>query len=242
MGIMLLMLVGTIAELGSAQNQPEPYGITYIQLKPGMSVEFEAFVKNLMPIMEKAGLVEMSIWKTAEFGQADKYILAIPVKSLAQFDEAEAGFKMLGPEGFAVVLANVQRMIASERSFLLVGRPDLGVPIKEGAEIKMGMLITVDVTPGRTEEFEKGMKQVMAVIAKTNVKGVLSGRVSLGGNMNQYTALILHDSFADMEKNSAEMDKTMAAANLAPVTGVVVHMENEVFRLLPELSIQAAAQ
>ena len=106
----------------------------------------------------------------------------------------------------------------------------------------MGTLITVDVTPGRTEEFEKGMKGVMAVIAKTNVKGVLSGRVSLGGNMNQYTALVLHDSFADMEKNSAEMNKAMAAANLAPVTGIVVHMKNEVIRLIPELSIQAAAQ
>ena len=57
-GIMSLMLVVTIVELGSAQDQPaqpEPYGITYIQVKPGMSVEFEAFVKNIFFIGIQSG-------------------------------------------------------------------------------------------------------------------------------------------------------------------------------------------
>ncbi len=244
-GIIALLLVATIARLGFAQEQPaqpQPYSISYVQVKPGMSLEFEALVKNLLPLVKKAGVTNMSIWKTAQFGESDKYIMAIPVKSLAEFDAPDDMLKLLGPEGIALLLSNVQRTISSERTFLLMGRPDLGVPIKEGYEPKLGVLLTASVAPGRTEEFEKGMKEAMAVIAKTNVKGVLAGQVSLGGNMNEYTALVLRDSFADMEKNTPEMQKALAAANLAPMTGIVVHMKNEVMRMIPELSIQEAAQ
>jgi hypothetical protein len=64
----------------------------------------------------------------------------------------------------------------------------------------------------------------------------------MGGITNEYTALIWLDSFGDMEKFVQAFTKGLSEAKLPALPGVVVKQQIEVYRNIPELSIQPAAQ
>ena len=99
------------------------------------------------------------------------------------------------------------------------------------------------VAQGHNADFVKNAKEVSAVVAKTNAKGVLVSRIGLGGNPDEFITLVLFDSFDDIGKFSAAFAKASAEAKLAPLpAGTVAHSEWRVYRYLPALSITPAPQ
>lgn len=101
----------------------------------------------------------------------------------------------------------------------------------------------ITVAPGRNEDFVKGAKEQLAVMGKTNVRGVLVARVNDGGDPNEHWQSLLTDSFADLEKVGPDFTKAATDAKLLPMpAGIVMHSERSTWRFAPELSMQPPAQ
>jgi hypothetical protein len=253
MAMIVLLLTVMLTTAGFAQSKQaagaatpqaqQVFRMTIAHLKPGMGPEWANFLKNdLVPLMKKGGVSWLGVMRTNVFGDAGTYYMMSPIASLSELDGQNPIAKSISPDGLAVLMANVQRCVSSMRTFALTARPDLGIPAKQGYEPKMGVLATQSVTPGRTEEYEKSLKQLVAVLGKTNAKAVMTGKVGLGGNPNQYLIFVAFDSFADLEKFSPAFQKAAAEAKLASQAGIVQHVEWTTVITVPELGIQAPAR
>src|SRR5262245_4998512 len=211
-----------------------------------MVKENRKFQKNeTLPAFKKAGGKEWATWTTDIFGEGGEFWSIRPIDSLKQFDEPSFLVKALGGEASAQAWAAKRgRMIMSSRSFLITARPDLGIAPKTNEAPKVGVRTRSIVTPGRTAEHEKWLKEnLLPVLGKTNVKGFYVSRVGLGGDPNEYISLSLFDSFADLEKFPAAIEKAAAEAKQGPEpAGILIYTERAVFRYVPELSLAPAAQ
>jgi hypothetical protein len=244
-GFCILLLMTVFTNLGLAQGEEatqQLYNFSYYQVKPGMDLEFEEFVKNMIPALKAMGLNEMDIYKTSNFGMSNKYLVVTPLRDWAAMDAQLSASRSNVPVALVPVMSAVSRMVDSTHVFVLIPQPDLNIPPAEGYDFKLIVCLTIGTAPGREEDFKKGLKEVVNAIGKTNIKGILIGKVGLGGNLDEYIMFILYDSFKEMANNEPAVQKELAAANLTPLTGVVYYRESEVLVRVPELSIQPAAQ
>jgi hypothetical protein len=249
MTAIVVLLAFTFTSITLAQNKPssdtqqQPMGVTVIKVKPGMDLEWENFLKkDLIPIMKKGGTKWLGVSKTNVFGKDTIYLFLWPIQDMAELDGPDPISKAMGPDGLALVLSNMQRIVASNHTFLMNTIPDLSIPPKQGYEVKMGVLATVSVTPGRSDEYIKRTKELVAAIGKTNAKAVMSGRVGLGGNPNDFISFVAFDSFADLGQFPQSMAKVMEETKLSPEAGLTTHIEYTVLKMAPELGIQEAVQ
>jgi hypothetical protein len=245
-GVACGALLFALTSFAYAQNPParQSYQVTIVQVKPEMEREYGDYLKNeAIPALQKSGVKQRAAWRTATFGEGGEYVFLTPIESLAQFDNPNAMVKALGQEGVAALLAKRARLISSSRNVLITARPDLGVAPKADYAYKLGFSGNVTVTPGRTAEYEKYVKDLSATVAKTNAKGVLVGKAGLGGDPNSYRLMVLFDNWADLEKFQAAYAKASAETKLTPAAaGVVAHTEWRVYRYAPELSITPTPQ
>ena len=79
----ILLTTAFFVGSGFAQNNEErtqPYSFSYIQVKPGMDVEFEDFVKSKIPFLKQIGLTDLTVFKTSNFGTSGKYLFVSPLQ------------------------------------------------------------------------------------------------------------------------------------------------------------------
>lgn len=249
MTVIVVLLAFTFTSITLAQNKPasdaEPQAmyVSMVKVKPGMDLEWENFIKkDLNPILKKGGIPQMSVSMTNVFGKGTIYIFLIPVQDMSMFDGPAPIAKAAGPDGLALMLSNMQRTVESSHTFLMTTRPDLNIPPKQGYQVKMGVMATISVVPGRQDDFIKRTRELIAIIGKTNTKAVLTGSVGLGGNPNDFIIFAAFDSFADLGQFPQSMAKAMADTKLTPETGMVTHVEWTVLKMAPELSIHSTEQ
>jgi hypothetical protein len=254
-GFSVALLAAMLAAFSFAQNKPapkaaasqaqQPYLITIVRVQPAMLTEFQDLMKDeVVPALKKGGVTRYGVWMAATFGEVGEFMLTRPIKDLAELDDPTNPIvKALGQDAATALRAKVLRLITSSRTFMITPQPDISSTPKSGYEPKLMLMVANNVTPGRTAEFEKGSKDLLAVISKTNAKALLSSKVSLGGDANGYLSLVLFDSFTDMNRFPAAFTKAAAAVKLAPESaGIVIHREYTTFRYVPELSIRQPAQ
>lgn len=246
LGAACVALLFALTSFAYAQNPPaqQSYQVTTVQVKPEMEREYGDYLKNeAIPALQKGGVKQRAVWRTATFGEGGEYVFLTPIESLAEFDNPNPVVKALGQEGAAALWAKRQRLVSSSRSVQITARPDLGVAPKADYAYKLGVGVITNVTPGRTDEYEKYVKDLSATLAKTNAKGVLVGKAGLGGDPNSYRLMVLFDNWADLEKFQAARAKAAAETKLTPAAaGVVAHSEWRVYRYVPELSITPTPQ
>lgn len=244
-GFFILLLMTGFTNPGFAQDKEadqQLYKFSYIQVKPGMDVEFEEFLKNIIPTLQKIGLTQMDIFKTSNFGMSNKYLVVTPLEDPSVADAELSAPKSNVPVGLVSAMSAIQRMVVSIHDFMLIPQPDLNIPLAEGYDIKLFANITFDTAPGRGKDFKKGFKKVVNAIGKTNIKGILVGKVGIGGNLDQYIVSVFYDSFKEIATNQAAIQKELAAADLTFLNGVVYSRESEILVRVPELCIQPATQ
>jgi hypothetical protein len=243
----LFVFAMAFASFGFAQDRPatgdasaeEMIVVMDMQAKPGMGLEWENYLKkDLLPAMKKAGMKNINAAMTDQFGVGDLYSFWWPITSLAEFDGPSPFQKALGPDGLVVLLANIQRCIASTHTYMLSSRPNLQIASKPGYEIKLAVIVSETVAPGRTVEYEKNAKEMIAVLAKANAKAVYVSRVGLGGNPNEYRVLIGLDNYADIQQFGLAFSKALSEAKLAPQTGIIMHSEMQVYKTRADLGVQ----
>jgi hypothetical protein len=108
-GFSVLLLVAMLVCMGFAQDKPAPKAaavqgptalrVTITQVPSAVVNEWQDFQKNtLIPLMRKAGVTYSTVWRTATFGEAGVFIIARPIKDLAELDAASPLVNILGQE------------------------------------------------------------------------------------------------------------------------------------------------
>ena len=97
---------------------------------------------------------------------------------------------------------------------MVIPQPDLTIPPAEDYEMKLAVQITIGTAPGREEDFKKVAKKALEAIGKTKVKGILVGKVGIGGRLDEYIIDVFYDSFKEMFDNEPAVQKELAAADL----------------------------
>ncbi len=224
-----------------APAAPQWMSISVVRVKPDMTNEWIELNKNtVIPALKKAGVKERSCFTTAQFGEAFEYVLITPIETLAQYDGEPPMRKALGEEGYQAYLEKARRMVTSVHTFAEQSRMDLSYEGKMTGPPALAVVATVQVVPGRTQEFENLIKStVLPAVKKAEAKGYYVSQSLFGGDISGYTTVTLYDSFADIAKGSPLL-KGMGAAGYASflrrTAGIVVHAERAVYRYNAELS------
>ncbi len=236
--------------IGFAQAQTPPPApqfsrLQVVKLNPGMNQEWQKFYQaEILPALKKGGVKQQSVWRVVQ-GDVRQFVIITPLESLAQLDEPGVLAKVLGPEAVQALNTKQSRFFAEWHIYTIAGRPDLSIAPTSTDAPKLGLAAKSIVTPGRVPEWVKGVKEnVLPIVQKAGVKGLLTGQVVLGGDPNEFRTLLLFDSYADLGKFLSTYGKTAAELKLAPTApaGIVVQNEFLVARYVPELSIRPEPQ
>jgi len=242
-GICILLLMVVFTNIGFAQSEevaPELYLFNYVQVKPGMDLEFETFIKNALPTLQQMGTTQMTVYKTSNFGVSGKYLFTMPLPEPAVLDAELSQSQENIPVQLVSMLSALERTVVSSNSFMLIPNEDLSIPTAENYEQKLVVHLTIGTAPGRSQDFEKEAKEILDIIGETNVKGVYVSKVGYGGNLDEYIVSIFYDSFADMTRNTALVETKLAESGITPQSGVVYYRQSEILVRIPELSIEPA--
>lgn len=242
----ILLCMAFSANPGFAQNEAasqQLYSFSYFQVQPGMDFEFEALIKDMIPVLKEMGVTEMQTLRASNFGMWGRYLFISPLMEGAAMDANLS--KQLSDVVPATVVSLFSRMsqsVVSCQDIMLIPMPDLNIAPPDDYEAKLIGHVTIGTVPGRDEDFKKGIKKVIDAMGKTNVKGVVIGQVGHGGNMDDYIMFVFYDSFKEMLDNEPAIQREFSKADLTSLTGVVTSRESEVFVRIPELCFEAPAQ
>jgi hypothetical protein len=223
----------------AASPQVEYYQLTELKVNPGMSADFESFLKaDLMPLLKKTNTFFGTL-RPSGYGNPDLYLMLSPA-NLASLDGPDI-FSGLSQDARKAIMAKFNRLIAGGHFSVLQGKPKMSISPQSGYALKVAMCIRTIVAPGRTDEYEKSIAELVGLIGKANAaKGVLTSRFGMGGNTNEYMMTVLTDSFSELGMFYLNIGKATAGVKLYPETGIVMHQEVTTYRYAPELSFEAA--
>jgi hypothetical protein len=247
-----LLIAATCAPFGFAQSQSQPtapsnlYLVRVTRVKPEMVREYRELTQNeAIPAYKKGGVKLQNTMATALFGEAFEFITIEPAESLKQFDGPGPIQKALGAEGQRAFNAKRQRLIAGSHGYIVQLRPDLSanLPKPDAPPARGALAVRITVAPGRQAEYESSVKtDLLPILQKAFPKGVLTSKVLLGGNGNEYHVLALTDSFADLERGLTAAVAEGLMKIQSKTAGIILHTENSVLRYVPELSIRPEPQ
>jgi hypothetical protein len=224
----------------SAPQSRQRFLVSTVQVQLAAQAAWEDLIrKEYVPALRKAGVTQFIVLKADTLGRSGEYILSRPFTDVADLDNnSQPIIKSLGNEGAKALIARLDRITESLRTFAVTMRPELSISPAPGHASKHVHIITESVAPGRTAEYEDASKERLAIARKANAKGILVGRVGSGGNPNEYRNMFYHDSYAEAAKWAEANSRMTAEAKIAPIpVGVIVHQERANYLYLPELSI-----
>jgi len=221
--------------------------INVVRVKADMLTEYQEFVRNeANPALKKGGMKERHAYTTGVFGEAYEYVYVTPIENFANYDGPSAVVKALGEEGARSFGAKARRFVASSRTFAVRTRPDLSIEGSTTNPPKLAVINTITVVPGKNLEFEALFKnELLPVAKKMGVTALLVSQTVVGGNTNEYTAIGLFDSFAEVSKGSPLVRGLGGPEGfnrfLLKFTGIVASHERTIARFVPDMSFTAAA-
>lgn len=237
-------LAKSVTPAMQAPVQRQLLSLQFLRINRTMGPEWQEFRKSeTLPALRKAGIAEQSVWNTAVFGEGG-YVIVTPIATLTQYDNPSPTTRALGPEGARSYAAKAARFIESSHTVAIETRPDLSIPPSPNAEPKLAVVTTTTITAGRDDEYENFIKTaVLPAVKKAAPKGYLVSRVVYGGNLNQYSSVVLLENFADLQRYREIFGKEATTAKLAAKSvGIVTSRENDIYRFVPDLSIMPAPQ
>jgi hypothetical protein len=241
--VLLLSIFLLTAVSGFAQDASKPQlsRVSVTEVKPEMWEQFLEFYKNeTLPALKKGGINQSLVMQSSgQVGNGYELRVVQPIDSLAQLDENSILTKVLGTEGRKAYNAKRRSMIVSSHAYIIRSVPEATIP-QDGMS-KLMIRREISVAPGRRNEYESYLKDLLAVLKKTKLKGHRVSRLIIGGDLNMYFTLDSFDSWAEYEKFQAEMSNVEGSSKLTGrITGLVMHTNLSAYTPMPELSITPA--
>jgi hypothetical protein len=224
----------------SAPQSRQRFLVSTVQVQLAAQAAWEDLIrKEYVPALRKAGVTQFIVLKADTLGRSGEYILSRPYTDASELEnDSQPIIMSLGNEGANALIAKLDRITESVRTFTVAMRPELSISPTPGYVFKHVNIRTEIVAPGRTAEYENASKERLAIARKANSKGILVGKVGNGGNPNEYRHMFYWDSYAEAAKWSEALSRMTAEAKIAPIpVGVIVHEERANYLYLPELSI-----
>jgi len=248
----LFLLLAAVSVPCLAQNKDSQMAkrervlITTVTVKPDMTGDFENLIKNeYNPGIAKGGAKWSDVWRNAVFGNGFDYTFVTPIDGFAQLDGISPLMKGLGKEGAAAWYAKAGKMVTNVRGVAYEVRDDLSYRTNMTAPPKMAVVTHTSVAPGRASEFENFIKNdLLPVVKQSGIAGYWMNKTMFGGDVNEYSSLVLLENFAELEKGPPQVrvlgqEGAMKLVQKLPV-GVVVRQERIFARYVPELSYRPA--
>lgn len=221
---------------------PEFLSITIVSVKPEMMMEFQNYMKDTTnPALKKGGLKWRSVWQsTPAGGNAFEYILVAPIGTFAEFDGPSPIEKGLGAQGFAAWQAKAGSLVSSVRRFTIRTRPDLSFEAKRTGPPKLAVVTSVHVALNRGNDFENYLKNDYLPVMKQAQVSYLVSQTIFGGDANEYVALTLRESFADLDKGPV-INQVLGPEGAQKLlqklpAGAVTHVDRSISLFRPDLS------
>lgn len=226
---------------------PQFLSVTIVSVKPEMMAEFQNFVKNTTnPALKKGGIQSREVWQsTGAAGDAFEFVIVAPMDKFADFDGPSTLEKGLGsPQAFAAWQTKAGSLVNSVRRSIIRIRPDLSYLPESPGMPKLAVVHSVHVALDRNGDYENFLKTSFTPAMKQAKVTYLVAQVIFGGNANEYITLTMRDSFADLDKGPV-LVQALGAEEARKLqqklpAGTVVHLERNLSRFLPELSIMPA--
>ena len=189
----LIAVLGTsMAGAASAQEaeQGQLVRIYEMILRPEAVQEWHRMQREeAIPALLEGGYPWVDVWRSGGAGNVFYRSILLPLNNLDELDETAVFTRALGAEGAEDLLERHRALVTSINTRIVRTRPDLGFG-DPSINPDVGVLTTVVVAPGRTEDFEELMqKSVVRELQLSNVASLRVGEVLFGGAGHQYFAL-----------------------------------------------------
>jgi hypothetical protein len=213
--------------------------LTIVEIRPEAINDYVALQKSdTIPALQKGGVAWRNAWRTGVFGSSFTVAYISPIGSFASLDEPNPMLKSMGEEGFRQYQAKMARFIASQRTYALRDRPDLGLKTEGTPMAKLGVLASVEVVAGRATEFETILKNEWTpALKKAGVANYAVSQVTLGGSIGQYYTFTPIENYAQLDKGhpiaqsigEAGMNRIMAkmSSSVRSVERFVIRYDEE---------------
>ena len=182
------------AEVQSASAEPvqgQLIRIYEMVLKPDATEEWSRMQREeAIPALLEGGYPWVDVWRAGGTGNAFYRSILVPLNDLSELDDLEVFTRALGAERAQDLLARHRELVTSIETRIVRARPDLGFGTPS-ATPGLGVLTTVTVANGRTNEFEQRLRtSVNRELQANNVASLRVGQVLYGGETNQYFTLL----------------------------------------------------
>jgi hypothetical protein len=231
----------------TAMPQRHSYTVNIVTVRPESINDYIEFQKTqTIPMLQRGGVKSRDVWQGgAPFGDANTYAFVTPIDKFADYDAGPRAVTVLGEQAGRAYQEKIRRMVTSSRQFAIQDRAELSVQPNVGFKPKAGILTLMTVVPGHTTEFEAYLKNdLVPVLKRGNVSGYLVSRTTFGGDTNEYGAMTLIDSYAELDKGSPTtrvLGPAAAEQLFAKGAPHIASMRREVLRYVPDLSFRVAA-
>jgi hypothetical protein len=228
-----------------AQTQPGDLTvISIIDIKPDQFAEFGEVQAEAMAAQRKGGQPWRETWNVATFGHPYRVGVVRPMAGYAELDGPSFTLKGVGAEQAAAINERARKMIDGQQIYAVRTRADLGYGDRP-AVMQVAVLTTMTVAPGRHAEFEAIVREVVIPAFKKAGEAYLGvSQVVLGGDPNQYLAMSLYDSFAEIDTKGDPVLRALGPAEFSKyrqrLAGIVTHEDRSLLRFNPALSYRGA--
>jgi hypothetical protein len=202
-------------------------------VKPDMVAEYEDLVRTeLVPALQRGGMVAQDAWTTAGVGQFFRYIYAHPVQTLATFDSPSPSEKALGPERAQRLTGKLRRCLNSVEHIVLSRVAELSGDEDDEGSPALLLVGRFQVEAGKREEFEALVKAQSAGKDQAAGERLQVYRSLVGGHASTYFLRRPLKNFGEIDNGAVNSFRNVVDEG----SGIIAGVEIAVFRHVRGLS------
>lgn len=224
----------------AAQDAPVMMRLGYAKVKPEMMADYVDLQKMVNEGIKKTDIPWRQVWRTDGLGEMGMFVSVMPLAKMARMDEPNMLAKAMGEAAYAQYMSRVRRCLDSMQYMAVMQRPDLSIQSERQTPVKMAVVATYHIAPGKLTAFENLVKSdVLPAMRKIGVKDYWVNKTMLGGDPNSYTSIYVVEDFATLDAGPP-LIQALGQEGYARLSekfaGIIVSMTNQVARRDADLS------
>ena len=239
------LIVTFLPSMAWAQERVNEQGLVRvieIEVRPDAIGEWARLQgEELIPAQLAGGYPWVDVWRAGGAGNPYFRSVVVPMTDLTELDDASVFERVLGLERAETLLDRHRRLVTSVNTRIVRPRPELGFGTRARVP-NVGVLVTVTVANGRTQEFEERVRtSVMPELVASNVAAFVVGEILFGGRGNQYFTLMYFENFETVAiGHPATLAWVMGSNGIVRIAdepnSPIIDFERTILRFDPELS------